>query len=181
MEEKKNKVEEGEISTPSLEEELEKERKRSEEYYKKFLYAMADLENTKKRFEREKEEIIKYAEADLIKEILPVLDNMERAWNSSNVQQIEDLRKGLDLIQRQLLDVLKKRGLTPIDAEGATFDPFFHEAVELVERDDIPEGTVVEEVQKGYLFKDRLLRPALVKVSKRTEKAEEPEGGDPRI
>jgi molecular chaperone GrpE len=158
-----------------IKEELEAERQRREDYHKKLLYAMAEIENMRKRFERDKEEILKYAEADLLKDILPVLDNMERALSSSNVGDVDDMKKGLDLIYRQFLDILKKRGLTQIDAKGMAFDPLFHEAVEIVERDDVPEGMVVEEVQKGYLFKDRLIRPALVKVSKRPEEGAEEE------
>ena len=128
----------------------------------------AEFENYRRRIERERAETVKYAAADVIKEILPVLDNLERAMESAKAAPAEgegQLREGVEIICKQFRDTLNKLGLTEVNAQDAPFDPHIHEAVGRVETDEHPEGTVVTVLQRGYLFKDRLLRPSMVSVS----------------
>ncbi len=128
----------------------------------------AEFENYRRRIERERAETVKYAATEVIKEILPVLDNLERAREAAQSGPSVDenqLREGVEIICKQFRDTLNKLGLTEVEAEDAPFDPHVHEAVGRVETDEHPEGTVVKVLQKGYSFKDRLLRPAMVSVS----------------
>jgi len=128
----------------------------------------AEFENYRKRIERERAETDKYAATDVIKEILPVLDNLERAMEAANASPSggeTQLREGVEIVCKQFRDTLDKLGLREVDAEDAPFDPHVHEAVGRVETDEHPEGTVVTVLQKGYWFKDRLLRPSMVSVS----------------
>ena len=128
----------------------------------------AEFENYRRRIERERAETVKYAAAEVLKEILPVLDNLERAMEAAKSAPSGDedqLREGVEIICKQFRDTLNKLGLREVDAEDAPFDPHVHEAVGRVETDEHPEGTVVRVLQKGYLFKDRLLRPSMVSVS----------------
>jgi len=128
----------------------------------------AEFENYRRRIERERAETAKYAAADVVKEILPVLDNLERAVEAAKASPSggqSQLREGVEIICKQFRDTLDKLGMTEVDAEDAPFDPHVHEAVGRVETDEHPEGTVVTVLQKGYFFKDRLLRPAMVSVS----------------
>jgi len=128
----------------------------------------AEFENFRRRIERERAEFVEYAAADVLKEILPVLDNLERAMEAAKSATSEgegQLREGVEIICRQFRDTLNKLGLTEVEAEDVPFDPHVHEAVGRVETDEHPEGTVVKVLQKGYLFKDRLLRPSMVGVS----------------
>ena len=128
----------------------------------------AEFENYRRRIERERAETLKYAAADVIKEILPVLDNLDRAMEAAKSAPSEgqdQLREGVEIICKQFRDTLNKLGLTEVDAEDVPFDPHVHEAVGREETDEHPEGTVVRVLQKGYLFKDRLLRPSMVSVS----------------
>jgi len=149
-----------------LRKELEEQRKTAEEYYQRYLRSQADFDNYRKRTLKEKEELVQYASMKLIGELLPVLDNFERAIASSKESKDFDaLAKGVDMIFRQFEQVLVREGLKPIEAVGRPFDPEFHQAIMQVESEDHEEGTVVEEVQKGYMLKDKVLRPAMVKVS----------------
>lgn len=128
----------------------------------------AEFENYRRRIERERAETAKYAAADVIKELLPVLDNLERAMEAAKTSPSEgasQLQEGVEIICKQFRDTLDKLGLTEVDAEDAHFDPHVHEAVGRVETDEHPEGTVVAVLQKGYFFKDRLLRPSMVSVA----------------
>ena len=128
----------------------------------------AEFENYRKRMERERGETAQYAAADVIREILPVLDNLERAMEAANASPGGDesqLREGVEIICKQFRDTLDKLGLSEVDAKDAAFDPHVHEAVGRVETDEHPEGTVIAVLQKGYKFKDRLLRPSMVSVS----------------
>ncbi len=129
----------------------------------------AELENYRKRAERERAETIKFAAADLMREILPVLDNLERAIAASKTGSEEQLIEGVEIIHKQFRDALTKQGLLEVEAIAKPFDPHVHEAVGRVETSEQPEGTVVEVLQKGYLFKDRLLRPSMVSVSQPAE------------
>jgi Molecular chaperone GrpE (heat shock protein) len=137
-----------------------------EEYRQRLLRSQADFDNYRRRTQREKEEMAKYASAEIITRLLPVLDNFERAIGASKDSgDFEALAKGVDMIHRQLLQLLEQEGLKPMETVGQPFNPEFHEAVMRVESDEHEEGTVVEELQRGYILKDRVIRPAMVKVS----------------
>lgn len=124
----------------------------------------ADFDNYRKRMVKEQARILETAESDLIKKLLPVIDNLERALASASDEQ-SGLRDGVAMVLDLMLSVLQKEGLEVIDPEGETFDPEHHEAVMVVETDKCAEGTVVDVVQKGYRFSGALLRPAMVRVS----------------
>lgn len=146
--------------------ELEKLRAESEEYQQKLLRTQADFDNFRRRTIKEKEELGKYASAKLITELLPVIDNFERALSSAGESaDNSSYAKGVEMIFRQLEGVLQAEGLTPMEVVGEPFNPEFHQAIMQVESDEYEEGTIVEVVQKGYLLKDKVLRPAMVKVS----------------
>jgi len=129
----------------------------------RYLRTLADFENFRKRSEREKSDFYKYALADLLRELLPVLDNFDRALD--HAEEGDDFHRGALLIYKQLFDVLKKYGLRPIDQAAVPFDPKIHEAVVSEENPSVPSHTVVAVLQKGYFLHDRLLRPAMVKVA----------------
>ncbi len=128
------------------------------------LTARADFENFRKRVEREKTDFKKYALVDFMRELLPVMDNFERAL-SAKTESAVDLLVGVDMIYKQLNDLLVNSGLKIIDQAPAMFDPAIHDAVAREENPDVPSHTVTEVMQKGYMLADRLIRPAMVKVS----------------
>ncbi|MBN1793520.1 MAG: nucleotide exchange factor GrpE [Candidatus Omnitrophica bacterium] len=143
------------------------EARKIEEYTDKLLRQQAEFENTKKRLSRETVEAIDNANRDLITSLLPVLDNFERALNTLDSAGSGDrFSEGVILIYKQLKTVLEQAGLQKIDALNGEFDPYKHEAVSHVVSGEHPDNTVVEEMQAGYLFRKRLLRPSLVVVSK---------------
>ena len=127
------------------------------------LRTHADFDNFRKRTEREKSDFFKYALAGLMRELLPVLDNFDRALE--HAEEGDDVHKGVLLIYKQLFDALQKSGLKPIDEANVPFDPNVHEAVVREENPGVPSHTVVSILQKGYFLHDRLLRPAMVKVA----------------
>ncbi len=132
------------------------------------LRAQADLENFRRRTRKEKEELLKYAALPVVKGLLPALDNLERAiaaGKDANATDASGLLEGVKMVNRQILDILAAEGLAPIAAVGEPFNPEFHEAVMQVASDEHEPGIVVEEFQKGYQLKDRVIRPAMVKVS----------------
>jgi molecular chaperone GrpE len=132
----------------------------------KFVRERADLENYRKRVQREKEELLKYGNESLILEILPVIDNMERALSHASEEPHVAVIEGIRLTHAMLLSALKKFGVTTMETTpGAPFDPAFHQAMRQVESAELPSNTVVEELQKGYLLNDRLLRAAMVSVA----------------
>ena len=132
----------------------------------KFVRERADLENYRKRVQREKEELLKYGNESLILEILPVIDNMERALSHASEEPHVAVIEGIRLTHAMLLSALKKFGVTTIETTpGTPFDPAFHQAMRQVESAELPSNTVVEEMQKGYLINDRLLRAAMVSVA----------------
>ena len=123
------------------------------------------LENFRKRANREKEELLNYGYKSLIEEILPVLDNLERALSHASEDGLPALVEGIGVTHGMLMASLRKFNVTPVEAVGAPFNPVFHQAMAQVPTDDYPPNSVVEEYQKGYMLKDRLLRPAMVSVS----------------
>ena len=146
--------------------ELEDELSEAQE---RVLRTAADAENFKKRLQREKEEQTRYANESLMRELLPVIDNLERALEHSEAGADQGgLLEGLNMTLKGLLDTLTRFGCTPVEAAGKPFDPNFHEAVSQEESADHEPNTVLRELQKGYMLKERLLRPAMVLVSKRT-------------
>jgi molecular chaperone GrpE len=153
----------------ALRKELEEKEKEAKDNLDRFLRVAADLENYKKRAAREKEDYLKFANEDLIKAILPVIDNLERAVNhSEKAVDLQSLVAGVKLTIQQLLQSLNKFGLSSIESVGKPFDPAVHEAMMVVATDQHEPNQVMEEFHKGYLLHDRLIRPAGVSVSKPT-------------
>ncbi|MBI3378391.1 MAG: nucleotide exchange factor GrpE [Nitrospirae bacterium] len=149
----------------NLEEELGKEKDR-------YLRLYAEFDNYKKRVARDKEELIKYGNESLLYELLSVIDNLEMAMkhssnNTASATGGGGLAQGVEITLKEFLRVIDKFGLSPIDASGKMFDPSLHHAMTQVERDDIDENMVVEEFRKGYMFREKVLRPSLVAVSKK--------------
>ncbi|MBU1045385.1 MAG: nucleotide exchange factor GrpE [Candidatus Omnitrophica bacterium] len=136
----------------------------------KMLRIQADFENSRKRLERDKIDFIKYANDQIISQLIPFVDDFKRAFASADqTKDFNVLHKGVEMILKHLLDLLKEKGVVEIESVGKMFDPAFHEAMLQVETDEHPENTVVEEFQKGYLLNDRVLRVAKVKVAKAKE------------
>jgi len=168
---KKKEKEDKEKEIEELKKKLEEKERDAKGNHDRLLRVAADLENYKKRAAREKEEWTKFANEDLIKAILPFIDNLERAIN--HAEKIVDtgvMIEGVRLTIQQLLQVLNRFGLFPFESKGKPFDPTIHEAMLVVETDQYEPNWVVDEFQKGYLLNDRLLRPASVSVSKPPEK-----------
>lgn len=145
-----------EMSIARLEEELEDLRDRS-------VRTLADFENYRRRSERERAELRRYAAFDAMQDFLPIVDNLERALSAGG--SADDVKVGVEMILRQMRDLLRQRGVTAVEALGEPFDPSVHEAVARDEDPEVDEPTVVEEMQRGYRMHDRLLRPALVRVA----------------
>jgi len=137
-----------------------------DEHQQRTLRTQADFDNFRKRTQKEKEELASYASMKLITQLLPIIDNFERAIAASKESgDFESFSKGVDMIFRQFGQQLEQEGLQPIEAVGQPFNPEYHQAVMQVESDEHEEGIVVEELQKGYMLKDKVLRPSMVKVS----------------
>ena len=133
-----------------------------------YLRSQAEMENMKKRFQKDKQELLKYGNETLTKQLLPVADNLENALaHSKDENSLEALREGVDLTLKGLIDVLGKAGVEVVKAVGEPFDPNFHEAVSEQADDGAAPGTVLKELQKGYLLNQRLIRPAMVIVNKK--------------
>jgi molecular chaperone GrpE len=142
---------------------LQKER---DDFYDRLLRKTAEFDNFRKRVERDRKDMIEWAAADVITDLLAIVDDFDRALAADAPPEAQGYKAGLELIQRQLADLLKKRGVTVVDALGADFDPHLHQAVAYEEVAGAREGEVVGVMAKGYKLGDRLLRPALVKVAK---------------
>jgi len=159
--------------TPEQIEELKTSAAKADENWDRLLRTTADFENFKKRAARERIETAQAAAAALIQKLLPVLDHFEMAQSAAQTAQapqggIESLQAGVAMIQQQLKTVLAETGLEEIDAAGKPFDPALHEAVSQQESSEIPEGSVLQQLRKGYKLRERLLRPATVIVAKKT-------------
>ncbi len=155
--------------------ELEIAKQEAKEAYDRFLRVSAEFENYKKRSAREMDDFRKYANQSLIKEMLAVVDNLERALNSSNGNSSIDkcMADGVNLTLKEILKVFEKFNVKPIESIGQPFDPTFHQAMMQEETDDYPENTVITELQKGYMIHDRLLRPSMVVVAAKKAKTED--------
>ena len=164
-----NRVDDGQ---EDLAEKLKLKEQEAQENYDRLLRVSAEFDNYKKRASREMEEFRKYSNQSLIKEMLSVVDNLELAMNSANGHKDIDkgLLDGLAMTHKEILKVFEKFSVKPISAMGQPFDPTYHEAVMQEETDEFPANTVINELQKGYLIHDRLLRPAMVVVAGGKEK-----------
>jgi len=141
----------------------------------KYLRLYAEFDNYKKRVSKDKEELIKYSNESLLYEILPFIDHLEMALKHASNEVSSGLVQGVEITLRDLRKTLEKFGLTAIEADGKPFDPVVHHAMSQVERNDTEDNTVVEEFRRGYMLRDKVLRPALVAVSKKTVKSGEQE------
>lgn len=137
-----------------------------EELYQKLLRVQAEYDNYKKRTVKEREAALKYQSQDLIQELLPALDNFERALQVEKTEATASIIDGISMVYKQIKDALASQGAEEITAVGEEFDPNVHHAVMQIEAEDKPSNIVVEELQKGYKLKDRVIRPAMVKVNK---------------
>ncbi len=147
-------------------EELEEKASKYEKLWDKYIRICADFDNARKRWEKEKQELIKFANYTIIKELITIMDELEQAIKAvKQHSQIQDIQKGIELTYNNLYSILRKEGLTPIEAKGKKFDPHFHEIVGQKEEKELDEHTVIEEVQKGYNLGDRLLRTSKVIIS----------------
>jgi len=148
--------------------ELQKLKSERDALVDRLARAQAEFENSRRRAAKEQQEFRDFAAADAIKTLLPVIDSFERALQAKS--DSADFRNGVELIYKQLQDALGKLGVRPIPAKGEPFDPRYHEAIEMVDTSETPDHEVLEELQRGYKLKDRLLRPAMVKVARNTGK-----------
>lgn len=173
--ETEEQVELADTETPDIDSSVEEEetvneaeelRKQLEAEQNKYLRLLADYDNFKRRTQKDKEIANKFRSQSLLSDILPVLDNFERAMSvTTNSEESASLLKGLEMVQKSLIEAVSREGLEEIKAVGEPFDPNFHQAV-MQEKDDSAEpGTVLQELQKGYMLKGRVLRPAMVKVN----------------
>ncbi len=177
----------GEIE--SLKSEIEKKSQQAKESHDKYVRLYAEFENYKKRIVKDREELQKFANERLIKDILPIIDNLERAvehakepseGSKGELQDIKGLIAGIELTIKQFKDMLGSLGVEEVKSVGEPFDPTRHEAVSHVETDEHDNNIIINEFQKGYLLNNRILRPAMVSVAKRLEKKEDaaPEQGE---
>ncbi|MGC1404454.1 MAG: nucleotide exchange factor GrpE [Thermodesulfobacteriota bacterium] len=153
-----------------LESKLQEKEKEAKDNYDRFLRLSAEMENFKKRAEKEKSETHKFSNENILKELIPVLDNLERAVeHGQETENAKALLLGVEMTQKALWSVLEKYGVTRVEALGEEFDPNLHEAVMVQEDAERPPGVVISQLQKGYRLHNRLIRPAMVVVSKKPE------------
>ena len=150
---------------PALADEIVELRKERDSLHDRLLRQAAEFDNYRKRIDRERKETAQYAAVEFLQDLLPIIDDFERALQT-DAPGAESYRQGLEIIHRALMDMLRKRGVTPIEAVGTKFDPQVHQAVSYEEDPERRDGEVTEEFRRGYRLGDRLLRPAMVKVAK---------------
>jgi len=155
----------GEVQPPAATDELSKMKAERDGLYDRLARLQAEFDNFRKRQQKENADFRDYALTSAIRELLPILDSLDRALQTQ--PEGEEFRKGVELIDRQFHDALSKLGVEPIEAKGQAFDPNLHQAIQMVESAQVEENHVVDELQRGYKIKDRLLRPAMVTVSKK--------------
>ena len=147
--------------------ELQRQR---DDFYDRLLRKTAEFDNYRKRVERDRQSMAEAVAADVVRDLLPLVDDLERALKAeTGGEGGESYRKGVELIHRQLLDILRKRGVRPIEALGTDFDPHFHQAIAHEPAEGRRDGEVIEEFGRGYMLGDKLIRPAIVKVAKGAE------------
>lgn len=174
-EEHKKKKKKDDAKKDTTIEELKKTINEKEDMIKslqdKMLYLQAEFENFKKLKNKEKQDTLKFGNEVLIKDLLPVVDNLERAIDhASKTEDFKGIHDGVKIVLNEFLKVLERAGVQPVEALGKKFDPNFHEAFFQEERDDVEPETIVSEHQKGYILNGRLIRPSMVSISKHTEK-----------
>ena len=165
-----------------LQQELDLSREEARNHHELYLRAMADMENLRKRSQREKEDLAKFGNETILREILPVVDNLERALEHAVQDKTNDgLLAGVQMTLDQFGKVLEKFNVAPIESVGEVFDPALHQAMGQQETEDFPANTVSQEMQKGYLLNERLLRPALVMVAKAPAAADPESAGEEKL
>jgi len=170
-EERKNEVEDLRKRVEEYRREIEEERRKAEEYLTRLKYVQADYLNFRKRIEKEIEEVKKYSNERFIISLLEVVDELEMALEAGKkTNSIKILLDGVEMTLKKLNKILEGEGVKKIEALGKMFDPNIHYVIARVEKDDIEEGTILEEVRKGYIMKDRVIRPSIVKVAVKSSK-----------
>jgi molecular chaperone GrpE len=154
-----------------LEKKLEETEKEAERYLSQLKYAKADLENTQKQSQKRMQDFMDRANGGLLQQLLPLMDEMEIL--ATRDAEKENLVQGIGMVLKKMQKVMESEGVRVIEAEGHQFDPYRHDAVMEVETDEEPDGIVVEEVRRGYMYKDRVLRASVVKVARSPRKSEE--------
>jgi molecular chaperone GrpE len=160
------------LVTPSANEQenpIERLKNENAQYLDRLARLQAEFDNFRKRSLREQQEFRDYALADSLKQMLPILDSLDRALKTEGATA-EDFRSGIDLIDRQFHQALEKLGVEPIEAAGKEFNPALHQAIQMVDTDEVADNHVVDELQRGYKIRDRLLRPAMVRVAQNSNK-----------
>ena len=153
-----------------LHNQLQEKTKEAEENYARLLRLAADMENLKKRQERERADLLQFANENLVKELLPLVDNLERALDHGRqLAAPAALLEGIEMVHQGFLKALDRFGVTPLDSLGRQFDPAFHNAMMQEEAPGVPDSSVIKELQKGYVMNQRLLRPAMVVVARNTQ------------
>ncbi len=167
-------AEEKKEQSVDLEQLLEAEKKRSEDYLTRLKYLQADFENLKKRYDRQIEEVEKYCTERLVLQLLDVQDELEMALkNVQSADSAQPIIEGVQMTLKKLRKVLEQEGVSPIECgAGKVFNPSFHHAVSATERDDVEASVVTEEVRKGYIMKDKVIRPSIVKVAVKSSKSQ---------
>ncbi|MBU1998260.1 MAG: nucleotide exchange factor GrpE [Candidatus Omnitrophota bacterium] len=148
---------------------LKQDAQKAQENWDKFLRLQADFDNARKRWERDRQDVLRYGNEDLIRDVLNVIDDLERSLELAQGKH-EDFTaflKGVEMILSHLYDLLKRYGVKHIEAKGKIFDPNYHEALMQIDNNDAPENSIIEELQKGYLLNDKVIRTTKVKVSKK--------------
>jgi molecular chaperone GrpE len=153
----------------AVESELEALRAEKANYLDRLARLQAEFDNFRKRNTRDQQDFRDYALAEALKSLLPILDSLDRALKTGGVS-LQDFRSGIELIDKQFHDALGKLGVEPIPTEGEVFDPNLHQAVQMVETNEVEDHRVIDELQRGYRLKDRLLRPAMVRVASNPRK-----------
>jgi molecular chaperone GrpE len=160
--------------TSSLDTQLETEKKRSEEYLTRLKYMQADLENLRKRCDRQVEDTKAYCTENLVSQLLEVVDELEIAIKATKASSDpQTILQGVEMTLKKLRKVLEQEGVSQIECEGQVFDPSKHHAIATEERKDIPDCVIVEEVRKGYMMKNKVIRPSIVKVATNSSKSQE--------
>ncbi|MDD4941450.1 MAG: nucleotide exchange factor GrpE [Candidatus Omnitrophica bacterium] len=168
------------VTVPEAEyNQLKADAQKAAENADRVLRLQADFENVRKRWERERQEFTKFANEELLCDMLNIVDELERSLELSQQknENYQAFLKGVEMILAHIHDLLKKHGVVCMEAQGKCFDPQYHEALMTVEKDDCPEHTIVDEMQKGYMMNDRVLRTAKVQVSRRKQQEQDKEQG----
>ncbi|MGZ8878995.1 MAG: nucleotide exchange factor GrpE [Halobacteriota archaeon] len=152
--------------------ELDSVKKQNEEYFSRLQRLQADFENFKRRTKTQGEHLSKYASVELIKELLVISDNLERAVQALRTESNQGISEGIELIHKQLCDILGKSGVMSIKSVGESFDPHLHEAIMTEGDTNLPDNVITEEIQKGYKLHEKVIRPSKVKVNKSTNKVD---------